>query len=107
MGHEESLGAMVDELSSARAMLERYELLAEDLHERRSRGSGTQASALRQWWFQLSEAMEVVGRQIDIVRALAAGRERESTSRRLCAVVVRVLRNHYNRLAAEAELWMN
>jgi len=107
LGQEEALGEMVSELADIRRELDVH-MPAESVSERspdiEKKSSG---GALPQWWFLLAEATEILNDQIARLRTLSPGQERDAPARRLCSIVIRVLRAHHHRLQSEAESWMN
>jgi hypothetical protein len=108
LAQEEALSEMVRELEEIRQELE--EAPEKDRSPGRTPGAPSMSrsgGALPQWWFVLAEASEMLNDQIAILRTLSPGQEREAPSRQLCSIVLRILRNHSQRLQQEAESWMN
>ncbi len=59
------------------------------------------------WWFALSEMLQVCEREIEFVTSIGRGQRREGPARELCNVVVRVLRKHYQEAMTEAKNWID
>ncbi len=59
------------------------------------------------WWYSLSEATHVVEESAEQLSAVVAKQEKRANLRNMAARVVSLLRDHYNILMAESQLWLD
>ncbi len=64
-------------------------------------------AAEKSWWYSLSEATHVVEESAEQLSAVVARQEKRANLRNMAARVVSVLRDHYNILIAESQLWLD
>jgi hypothetical protein len=72
-----------------------------------SAGLDEMRPALPNWWFALSEMLQVCESEIEFVASIGRGQRRDEPVRQLCNTVVRVLRKHYHEMLGEAQEWMD
>ncbi len=109
LGQEEVLADLISELNSVLAACRKCEGASVESGSQKPHAAGTASEqrALPQWWFALSEMLQVTDREICLLKAIGHGQPRNSPARQMCNIVVRVLRCHYHLMLLEAEEWMS
>lgn len=109
LGQEEVLLDLISELRSVLRACRECEgaPAVSDLQLPQAVAAAPGQRALPQWWFALSEMLQITDREIGLLKAIGHGQPRNSPARQMCNLVVRVLRRHYHRMLHEAEEWMS
>ncbi|MBT8400815.1 MAG: hypothetical protein KJO98_10080 [Rhodothermia bacterium] len=109
LGQEEILADLISELTYVLEACRECEgaSIESDPGKRQAAGKASGHRALPQWWFALSEMLQITDREIGLLKAIGHGQPRNSPARQMCNIVVRVLRRHYQRMLLEAEEWMS
>lgn len=61
----------------------------------------------KSWWFALTETIQCIEDGSERLLSLASGQPKGGPARRLCSVVVRLLRKQHHDLLVEADAWIS
>ena len=108
LAQSEKLSVLLAELQDVAEALELCQEAGQRVgSESRSMGLEELRPALPNWWFALSEMLQICEREIEFMASIGRGQRKNEPARHLCNLVVRVLRKHYQEALGEAEDWID